>query len=158
MDKRIILVVIIGVPIALLALPAVRAVVALVSRPAAPGLVDGKLAPLKPTPNNVASYAAAAYPQMEPLRYEGSQADALQRLLAIIADMPRTRVEKIDGNYVHVTFRTPMMHFIDDVEFLFDDAAGRIDFRSASRLGQGDAGVNQRRMQEVQARFAAAGN
>lgn len=144
----------IGAPLALLlAVPTARAIVALVSRQGPPGVVDGQLAPLKPTPNNVASYAAGFYPQMEPLRYSGPQQAALEQLLAVVRAMPRSQVERIDGNYVHVTFRSQLFRFVDDVEFLFDDAGGRIDFRAASRLGQGDLGVNQARMREIQSRF-----
>ena len=39
--------------------------------------------------------------------------------------------------------------FVDDVEILFDDASKIIHFRSASRVGYSDFGVNRRRMEEV---------
>ena len=36
-------------------------------------------------------------------------------------------------------------------EFLFDDEAKTIHFRSASRTGYGDLGVNRKRMEQVRA-------
>ena len=43
------------------------------------------------------------------------------------------------------------MRFVDDVEFFYDDKAGLIHVRSASRLGRRDFGVNRARV-EVAAR------
>ncbi|HEY6084419.1 MAG TPA: DUF1499 domain-containing protein [Nitrospira sp.] len=42
-----------------------------------------------------------------------------------------------------------LLRFVDDVEFLFDDDTKTIHFRSASRVGYGDFGVNRRRMEEI---------
>jgi len=42
-----------------------------------------------------------------------------------------------------------LLRFIDDVEFVFDDATKMIQFRSASRTGYSDLGVNRRRMEEI---------
>jgi len=44
--------------------------------------------------------------------------------------------------------------FVDDVEFVLDAGAGTIDFRSASRLGRSDLGVNRRRMAGIARRYA----
>jgi uncharacterized protein (DUF1499 family) len=46
---------------------------------------------------------------------------------------------------------------VDDVEFVFDEGAKQIHFRSASRLGRKDFGVNRKRMEEIRAAFARAG-
>jgi uncharacterized protein (DUF1499 family) len=45
------------------------------------------------------------------------------------------------------TISSMILRFIDDVEFYFDEATGFIEFRSASRLGYGDAGANRQRME-----------
>jgi len=41
------------------------------------------------------------------------------------------------------------------VEFFLDDATQTIHFRSASRLGYSDLGVNRKRMEEIRRRFTA---
>jgi uncharacterized protein (DUF1499 family) len=38
---------------------------------------------------------------------------------------------------------------VDDVEFVFDDESKTIHFRSASRIGYGDYGVNRDRMEAI---------
>jgi len=47
------------------------------------------------------------------------------------------------------------MGFRDDVEFWVDRSAGVIHFRSASRLGSEDLGVNRARMETIRARFGS---
>ncbi|HJT19346.1 MAG TPA: DUF1499 domain-containing protein [Nitrospira sp.] len=42
-----------------------------------------------------------------------------------------------------------MFRFVDDVEFLFEEDTKTVHFRSASRIGYGDFGVNRRRMEEI---------
>jgi uncharacterized protein (DUF1499 family) len=117
------------------------------------GLHDGRLSPLPDTPNAVASYAAGAYAQMEPLTYHDSQTEARERLVAVIEEMPRTKLIDVQPDYVYATFRSSFFGFVDDVEFLLDDAQKIIQFRSASRLGYGDIGANKQRMEEIRRLF-----
>ena len=63
--------------------------------------------------------------------------------------MSRTKLLNEEDNYLHYTFKTFPIPFIDDVEFLFDDAAKVIHYRSASRVGYSDMGVNSKRMAKV---------
>ena len=86
---------------------------------------------------------------MAPLPYRGDRAAARDRLLSILADMPRATVATNAGHYLHVEFRSAVFGFVDDVEFVFDDAAEAIHFRSASRSGYWDLGVNRRRMAAI---------
>jgi uncharacterized protein (DUF1499 family) len=52
-------------------------------------------------------------------------------------------------SYVYAQYRTKILRFVDDVEFLFDDTAQLVHFRSASRVGYYDFGLNRRRMIEI---------
>jgi uncharacterized protein (DUF1499 family) len=53
-----------------------------------------------------------------------------------------------------VEFRSVLWGFVDDVEFLFDDNARRIDIRSASRVGYSDLVVNRKGIEEICRRFS----
>lgn len=55
--------------------------------------------------------------------------------------------------YLHYEFTSLLLRFVDDVEFLFDEEAKTIHFRSASRVGYGDLGVNRRRMEDIRSRL-----
>jgi len=91
---------------------------------------------------------------MGPIRYHGSVEEARQRLLEIIRTFPRTTVVQSGGYYLNAEFRSTIFSFVDDVEFEFDDAAKLIHFRSASRTGYYDFGVNRRRMEEIIRKFS----
>jgi uncharacterized protein (DUF1499 family) len=91
---------------------------------------------------------------MNPIQYQGSLEDARRRLLGIVRALPRVTVVEDRGNYLRVEFRSAFFSFVDDVEFEFDDAAKVIHFRSASRLGYYDFGVNRRRMETIIPEFS----
>jgi uncharacterized protein (DUF1499 family) len=72
-----------------------------------------------------------------------------QVLKAAIATLPRTKLVEEGDRYLHYEFTSLLFRFVDDVEFLFDDETKTVHFRSASRTGYGDFGVNRRRMEQI---------
>lgn len=124
------------------------------------GVRDGRLKPPATTPNSVSSQAAL-YPdhprhleaQIAPLRYQGAPDAAMARLKALVESSPGARVEKAGPDYLYATFTTPLMQFVDDVEFWADPAGGLIQVRSASRIGHEDGGVNRARIDGLRGRF-----
>ena len=91
---------------------------------------------------------------MDPIRYKGSVEEARQKLLDIIGTFPRTTVVQNVANCLKVEFCSAIFSFVDDVDFEFDDAAKLIHFRSASRLGYYDFGVNRRRIETIIRQFS----
>lgn len=94
---------------------------------------------------------------MEPLRYTGTLQEARERLLRVLREHPRTTLVREEPDYLKAECRSALFRFVDDVEFVFDDAGPWIHFRSASRLGRSDFGVNRTRMEEIRRAFEAAG-
>jgi uncharacterized protein (DUF1499 family) len=125
-------------------------------RPDGLGVKDGRLAPCPDTPNCVCSQAADDAHRMEPIPFDGDPDAARARLKAVLARMPRTVVVEDRGDYLRAEAVSLVFRFIDDVEFLIDRDAKVIHFRSASRGGRSDLGVNRRRMEAIRAAFAAA--
>ena len=119
-------------------------------------IMEARLAPCPNKPNCVSSQAGASDKQhhIEALTYSGEPAQARERLERAIAGMKRAGVVVREANYWRAEFRSALWRFVDDVEFLFDDSARRIDIRSASRVGYSDLGVNRRRMEEIRHRFS----
>jgi len=93
---------------------------------------------------------------MDPIPYTGPLAQARAKLLEVLRNHPRTKIVAEEADYLKAECRSEIFRFVDDVEFLFDDAAKRIHFRSASRLGRKDFGVNRKRMEEISAAFRNA--
>jgi uncharacterized protein (DUF1499 family) len=63
-------------------------------------------------------------------------------------------VVKSEPDYLYAQFTTPVMKFVDDVEFWFDPATQAIQVRSASRLGSKDFGTNRSRVEAIRRRLA----
>lgn len=126
------------------------------TRPGYLGVTDGRLARCKRTPNCVSSQAdpADAEHYVAPIAFRGTPAEAMAALRAAIAAMPRTHVVRAEGAYLYAEFRSKLMGFVDDAEFLHDAAAGVIHARSASRLGRRDFGVNRARIEAIRAAIA----
>ena len=80
--------------------------------------------------------------------------DATFAILEQIAnDWPRAEVVEKKGNYMRIEFTSRLFKFIDDVEFLADEAQKQLHFRSASRLGHSDLGANRKRMKTFQEKY-----
>jgi uncharacterized protein (DUF1499 family) len=117
-------------------------------RPANLGVVDGRLAPCPDSPNCVSTQADDPGHRMEPIAWSGSSREAMQKIKAVVATRLRAKIVTERDHYLHVEFRSALFRFVDDVEFLVDEKAGQIHFRSASRAGRSDLGVNRRRMEK----------
>ena len=113
------------------------------------GLRDGKLSECPDSPNCVSSQTVKKGHTIDPLSYKGSYSEAKQALLSVISSLPRTKIIVDNDRYIHVTFTSRLMRFVDDVEFLFDDTNKQIHVRSASRVGYSDMGVNRKRVENL---------
>lgn len=111
-----------------------------------------QLAPCPSSPNCVSTKAQNEGHAIAPFRYQKTRAEAKEALKALIQTLPRTKLVEEDETYLHYEFTSLLLRFVDDVEFLFDDDAKTIHFRSASRTGYGDLGVNRRRMEDLRKR------
>jgi uncharacterized protein (DUF1499 family) len=125
-------------------------------RPRNLGVVDGRLAACPRKPNAVCSQAPATdrVHAIAPLAFTGDATAAMQRLKRLVETSPGATIVASRADYLHAEFSTPLLGFVDDVEFWCDGAA--IQVRSASRLGYSDLGVNRRRVEQLRAAFAQA--
>ena len=118
------------------------------------GLVDGRLADCPNSPNCVMTQAADAEHQIAPIPFEGSPDEAMKQLKAVIATIPRMIIVSETQNYIRAEVTSLTFRFTDDVEFAIDAEAKVIDFRSASRVGRSDLGINRARMERIRNAFA----
>jgi uncharacterized protein (DUF1499 family) len=124
------------------------------TRPANLGMKDGRLAPCPQSPNCVSTFAADSMHAITTIPYTGTIEEAKQKLVSVINSLPRAKIITNTNNYVYAEFTSATWRFVDDVEFFFDDSAKVVQFRSASRLGYGDIGVNRKRMETIRSKFA----
>jgi uncharacterized protein (DUF1499 family) len=122
-------------------------------RPEGLGVTNGQLKPCPGTPNCVSTQSTSgdAYEKRQAITLQPGETPeaAMQKLVAIVKKMPRTTIIEQQPDYLYVEFRTFAMRYIDDVEFFVDAQQNLIQYRSASRLGRSDLGVNGKRMDDI---------
>lgn len=119
-------------------------------RPDNLGVHDGRLADCPATSNCAGSTCTRDDCRMRPLTFQGSPQSAREKLIGIVQALPRTVIVSADDCYIHAECKSALFRFVDDVEFLIEPEQGTIQFRSASRVGKSDLGVNRRRMETIQ--------
>lgn len=77
----------------------------------------------------------------------------MELLAEIVRELPRTKIVEQSDVYLRAEFRSRVFLFCDDVEFYFEKDSERIHFRSASRVGHSDLGVNRIRMEQIRDLF-----
>jgi uncharacterized protein (DUF1499 family) len=125
------------------------------------GVRDGKLKPPATTPNSVTSQADL-WPdaprkdeaRIAPIALQGDGKATISKVAKVIEDLPGSHIVERRDDYLYAQFTTPLMRFVDDVEFWFDPTAGVVQVRSASRVGRKDFGVNRARIENIRARLA----
>lgn len=147
--------IVIGIVVVVILLPIVglATLSLLARRPTNLGVVEGKLAPCPDTPNCVGTQATDAEHHAEPIPFAGDRATSLARMKRVLAALPRCRIVTATDDYLHAECTSLLFRFVDDVEFYFDDTDQTIQFRSASRVGRSDLGVNRARMEAIRAEF-----
>jgi len=118
------------------------------------GLVHGRLRPPSGKRNCVCSeIGTPANAAIAPLMVRGEPIAAWVRMRTAVVEAGG-RIEQETDGYLWATFRSRVLHFVDDVELRLDRPAGVIHIRSASRVGSYDWGVNRRRVEALRARLA----
>jgi len=124
-------------------------------RPDNLGVKDGRLAPPRRTPNCVSSQADPGDVEhyIAPIPFKGDAPAAMAAVRKAVESMQGSTVIRHESGYLYAEYRTRLMRFVDDVEFLYEGKSGVIHVRSASRLGRRDFGVNRARVEALRARI-----
>ena len=72
--------------------------------------------------------------------------DPLSEIQIILENTPRMEIVEIDGDYLHAEATSRIMKYVDDLEISFEESDNKLIIRSESRVGEGDFGVNQKRV------------
>lgn len=110
------------------------------------------LAPCPDRPNCVSTDATRDDQRMEPIPFGDSAEQAQSRVRAALGGEKRTTIVAEAPGRICAEVRSGFFRFVDDVDVIVDADARLIRFRSASRLGAYDFGVNRKRMERFSAR------
>jgi len=109
------------------------------------------------SPNCVCSCQPDDSHFIAPIQIDGDPDGAWETLQNVLAEDRSIEVTATTDRYIRAVATTTILRFKDDVEFLLDRGAGRIEMRSASRVGYSDLGKNRKRMETVRGRMVDAG-
>lgn len=117
-----------------------------------------RMAPPPATPNAVSSLAPPedSVHYAAPVAFGCSPDEAMAAVLEAAGRLPRARIREQEDTYLRLVVTSRLWRFKDDVEVQVDPGAGLIHYRSASRVGTSDLGVNRRRMEGVARDIRAA--
>lgn len=120
------------------------------------GMTECNLAPCPDSPNCVSTQSEEKGHAMKPLPYLQTREASREKILSILKGMKQTKIIKMTASYIYAECRTALWRFTDDVAFFLDDTARVVHFRSASRVGYYDFGLNRSRMKRISEKYLEA--
>lgn len=114
------------------------------------GVSEGRLKPLSDKPNNISTQATDDSKRVPTLAFKNDDlALSMQAVLKATNLYGSSSIKQQTEDYLYLVFTTPTMHYHDDVEFWFDRDKRVIHFRSSSRAGYSDMGMNKKRYEAL---------
>jgi len=119
------------------------------------------LSPCPESPNCVSSQAEPSDSHyIAPLSYHQSRegktrnaGSAIEQVATVLSTMKRVNIVSQTDRYLKAEFTSAIFRFVDDVEFLVDDE-GKLQVRSASRVGYSDFNANAKRVARIRGLLA----
>ncbi len=139
----------IAVILVLIAATVIFLIVQNTTMPSGLGVKNGQLSPVPKSPNAVSSQTSDEKKKVEPLPFKGDLRETKDAVKRILRTYGNIEIQAEEINYLHAVSTTPTMRFHDDLEFYFDEKAGLVHIRSASRTGYSDMGLNRERYKRL---------
>lgn len=130
----------------LMAVVAISMTVKNMKTPPGLGVRSGKLAAVPKSPNAVSSQADDPGKRVDPFPFKKRDMDLTKKSIKqAMFSHGNISIKTETEDYIHAVSTTRRMRYHDDLEFYFDERGGVVHFRSASRIGYSDLGMNQQR-------------
>lgn len=118
------------------------------------GVTDGKFAPISKKPNNVSSQTDSSEKVVAPLPFKDSTEATMTAIKQAVTTYGGATIKTETQDYLYLVFTTSLMKYNDDVEFWLDTNAKQVHFRSSSRAGYSDMGLNRQRYDAIAELYA----
>lgn len=113
------------------------------------GLENGKFREIPNKKNAVSTETSFLDKLITPMHFKENLEKTKSDLKKSLVAYGGIDLIKEDNNYIYAIATTPTMRFHDDIEIYFDEANRSIHFRSASRAGYSDMGLNRERYEKI---------
>lgn len=84
-----------------------------------------------------------------PATREQAMAELKEVVTTLRPDNFEPKIVSEAADYLYVEYKSPLLGFIDDVEFYFSGRNDEVEYRSASRLGESDFKINRKRIRAL---------
>jgi uncharacterized protein (DUF1499 family) len=122
-------------------------------RPNNLGIVDSKLLSCPDKPNCISSFASVKSEHYaDAIKIVSNKERAHQKVSGILDKSKNAKIISSTADYIHAEYTSSIFKFVDDVEFYLG-IDKLVHFRSASRTGKSDLGVNKKRIEEIRFKF-----
>lgn len=110
---------------------------------------DNHLSRCFPLPNCVSSESFMFYNSVAPFELAVSPEEAWPEIKAVLKGLPRVKVVVENDHYIHLTFRTLIFRFVDNVELLLNKEENTVSIRSGSFIAIFDICANWLRTRKI---------
>ena len=116
-----------------------------------PGLSNNKLSSCPNSPNCINSeFNKDTLHFIDSLPYQNKTIAEVTLLIRHAIQKTGGHITDINSNYIAATYTSKLFRYVDDLEIRIDSEQKVMHFRSASRVGRSDFGVNIKRIQLIQ--------
>lgn len=113
------------------------------------GLENGKLREVPAKPNAVSTQTNQVDKQIKPLALKETLKQSKDAIKEALKSYGGIEIIEETENYIYAIATTDKMKYRDDIEIYFDEANNVIQYRSASRVGYSDMGLNKVRYEKI---------
>lgn len=120
------------------------------------GLKDGRLSACGDKPNCVSSTATDEQFVVRGFSISQDPQKSFSDLVEKLAETEEVQIEVQTDVYAHLSFRSRIFGFTDDLELHLHPELGKLDVRSSSRVGYSDLGANRKRVEMIREQYFKA--
>lgn len=117
------------------------------------GIVEGHLQEIPNKDNAVSTQTAIEGKRVTPIAFKENLINSVTDMKAALEAYGGIEIMEERSDYIYAVATTGTMKFHDDLEIYFDEAEGVIHYRSASRAGYSDLGLNRSRYEDIKALY-----
>lgn len=119
------------------------------------GHKNGVLKELSKKPNGVSTQTNQADKKVLPLPFKEDLSATKTAVIKASQAFGACEIVEETDTYIHMVFTTGTMKYKDDVEFYFDTETQQVEYRSESRVGYSDMGLNKDRYEAIVSKYKA---
>lgn len=117
------------------------------------GVNDGLFNSLPESPNCVSSQTDQSDKYVEPLAFKETLQVSKEHIIIALEAYGDIEIIEMTDTYIYAVATTEKMKFHDDIEIYFDDETSMVHYRSSSRAGYSDMGLNRDRYKMIKALY-----